>query len=228
MKVQKALTIVAAALLATLAIQIGLRYNSKPGLQLFAEWKDVPRTVEAASSLADEIAQGQVTNVRRASDLVIKIEGEPNSEDRIPVEVVTLKVDKNHKGRSSVIELFHVGGVPSPVTRPAPPQSEAPPKPPGGVDRSQAPPRPSGQAARQYMLHDDPAYKVGEKYLLFVRKGPQVTVSGATIQTHAIISPTTRFRIGANNRLEAMTQRGFAPQFAGKNLRDLELRLPRQ
>lgn len=228
MRVQKVLTYVAALLLLTLAIQIGLRYNSGPVPLLFAEWKDVPRTVEAANSLAEEVAQVQVTNIRRANDLVIKIEGEPNGEDRLPVEVVTLKVDKNHKGRSSAIELFHIGGFPSPLSRPAPPQSQAPPKPADGVERSQAPPRPTEEKSRPYMLHDDPEYKVGEKYLLFVRKGPQVTVGGATVQTHAIVSPTTRFRIGANNRLEAMTRRGFAPQFAGKNLRDLEVRLPRQ
>lgn len=228
MKIPKVLALVAAVLLVTLVIQIGLRYNSKPVPLLFAEWKDVPRTVADANNLAEEIVQAQVTNVRRANDLVIKIEGEANGEDRIPVEVVTLKAEKNHKGRSSTIELFHVGGYASPASRPAPPQSQAPPKPPGGIDRPPTLPRRSESDASPYSLHDDPEYKVGEKYLLFVRKGPQVTVSGAAIQTHAIISPTTRFRIGANNRLETMTQRGFAPQFAGKNLRDLELRLPRQ
>lgn len=104
--------------------------------------------------------------------------------------------------------------------------SQAPPKPTGGVDRSQAPRRPSNEELRPYSLDGDPEYKVGEKYLLFVRKGPEVKVNGRSTQTYATISPTTRFRIRANNRLETVTKNGFAPRFKGRSLRNLESKIP--
>lgn len=226
MKIQKMLAAATTVLFVSLVVQISLRFKSGPGPQTFAEWKDVPKTAEAATKLADEVVQGQVTNVRRADDLVTKVDGEPNNEDRIPVEVVTIRVEKNYKGRAQTIELFHMVGTPSPASRQEPPESEAPPKPQGGVPKSKRPPFKGD--TRTFMLHDDPEYKVGEKYMLFVRKGPKLTVGGAAVETHAIISPTTRFRVSANNKLESMTGFGFAPQFGGKGLRALEEKIPRQ
>ena len=229
MNIQKILTVIVAVLLVTLVVQIGVSYYSKPNeVPLFAEWKDIPKSAEEATKLADEVVRGQVIKIRRADDLVVKFEGEPGGEDRIPVEVITFKVDKNYKGKASTIELFHIGGAASPLSKKHPPMSQAPPKPEDGVDKSKAPPRPSEEELRQYSLDDDPAYNMGEKYLLFVRKGPEVNVEGKSTPTHAIISPTTRFRIGANDMLEAVTKNGFAPGFKGKNLKDIEARLPRQ
>src|SRR5207245_5285489 len=96
---------------------------------------------------ADEVIVGKVVRVRQADDLVTKAEGEPNAEDRIPVELVTVRVEKRYKGRAETVELFHVGGEPSPASLKEPPMSEAPPKPKrsadypqGAVDRSQRPP----------------------------------------------------------------------------------------
>ncbi len=225
-KAKKILVTAAALLIAGLVIQVSFRYIAKPPRLMFAEWKDIPATVDAATRLADEVVQAKVTNIRRADDLVYNFPGEPNDQDRIPVEVVTLQIQKNHKGSARTIELFHIGGVLSPLSRPDPSESEAPPKPPRAVPKSRRPP--STSHASPYMLHDDPEYKVGEEYLLFVRKGPRVTIGGASVETHAIISPTTRFRISAGQNLESMTRYGFAPQFRGKQLRDLELRIPRQ
>lgn len=229
MKIQKVLTITVVVLFVTLMAQIGVSYFNKPNeVHLFAAWKDNPKSVEEATALADEVVHGQVIKIRRGEDLVIKIEGETNAEDRIPVEVITFKVEKNYKGKASTMEIFHVGGLATPLSKGPPPMSEAPPKPKDGVDRSQAAKRPNENDLRQFSLDDDPPYKVGEKYLLFVRKGPQVKVDGKDTQTNAIVSPTTRFRIGANNLLEAVTNNGFAPTFKGKNLREIEAKLPKQ
>ncbi len=229
MKIKKVLTITVVVLFVTLMVQIGVSYYNKPNeVHLFAAWKDNPQSVEEATKLSDEVVQGQVIKIRRGEDLVIKIEGEPNTEDRIPVEVITFKVDKNYKGKSSTMEIFHVGGIATPLSKRPPPMSEAPKKPEDGIDRPKSEKRPSDNELRQFSLDDDPDYKMGEKYLLFVRKGPQVNVDGKSTQTNAIVSPTTRFRIGANNLLETVTNNGFAPGFKGKSLRDLESKLPRQ
>ena len=171
--------------------------------------------------------------MRRADDLVTKADGEPNAEDRIPVELVTIRVEKQYKGKRETIELFHVGGEPSPASLKEPPMSEAPPKPKGrtpdypqgAVDRSQRPA--TRGAVRKFILKDDPEYKQGERYLLFVRKGPKITEGGQALETMAIISPTTRFRLSAANKLEPVTDTGFAPQVKGRDLKEIEPRIRR-
>lgn len=224
LKPLKVLSVAVAVLLAALFAQIGLRYIAKPDVQLLAVWKDVPKSPEEAARLADEVVVGHVVKVRRADDLVTKTEGE---EDRIPIEVVTIRVEKRYKGKAETIELFHVGGEPSPASLKEPPMSEAPPKPEkGAIDKSQRPATRGG--ARKFILKDDPEYKQGEKYLLFVRKGPKVTEDGKTTETMAIISPTTRFHVSAANKLEPVTDTGFAPQVKGKDLKEIETRIGRQ
>jgi len=234
LKPLKVLSVAAAVLLATLFVQIGMRYIAKPDVQLMAAWKDVPKSPEEAAKLADEVIVGKVVRVRRADDLVTKAEGEPNAEDRIPVELVTVRVEKRYKGKAETVELFHVGGEPSPDSMREPPMSQAPPKPSGKsaeypqgpVDRSKRAAARSG--ARKFILKDDPEYKEGERYLLFVRKGPNITEGGRAVGTMAIISPTTRFRLSAADALEPVTDTGFAPQVKGRNLKEIEPRIRRQ
>ena len=224
LKPLKVLSVAGALLLFGLLGQIGMRYMAKPDVQLMAVWKDVPKSPEEAADLADEVIVGQVVRVRKADDLVTKTGEE---EDRIPVELVTIRVEKAYKGRPDRIELFHVGGEPSPASLKEPPMSEAPPKPErGAIEKSR---RPATRGpVRKVLLKDDPEYKQGERYLLFVRKGPKVTEGGRATGTMAIVSPTTRFRLSAGNKLETVTDIGFAPRVKGRDLKEIEPRIRRQ
>lgn len=224
LKPLKVLSVAAALLLLTFIGQIVLRYIAKPDVQLMAVWKDVPKSPEEATNLADEVFVGQVVRVRKADDLVTKTGDE---EDRIPVELVTIRVEKTYKGRADRIELFHVGGESSPASLKEPPMSEAPPKPErGAVEKNRRPA--TRVTVRKVLLKDDPEYKQGERYLLFVRKGPNITEGGRATDTMAIISPTTRFRLSASNKLEAVTDVGFAPRVRGRDLKEIEPRIRRQ
>lgn len=223
MKLQKILAIAAAVLLIALVTQIGLRYPARPAqVRTLAMWKDRPESVEATHKLADHVVLGQVVSVQ-PTELVGQ---SPEEVDRIPVEVVTLKVEKRYKGEGAeIIQLFHTGrsDAPSPAHRPPPPGP--PPEKPkeGAVDRSQAPPFSPAEAEVSAMsLHDDPAYRVGERYILFVRKGPRLTVGGAPVETQAVVAPAGRHRISPDNRLEPVTQLGFAGQLRGQALQQLE------
>lgn len=224
MKLQKILAIAAAVLLIALVTQVGLRHRAKPGPQMFATWRDNPENVEAAHKLADHIVVGQVVNIR-PTELVTPLPGEPGGVDRIPVEVVTIKVEKRHKGEApETIEVFHTGhsGAPSRAQRPPPP-GPPPPKPEGGIERSQAP-RPTWDEAHAstIIMHDDAPYKVGERYMLFVRKGPRLMVGGAPVETHALVAPQGRYGVSRENKLEPVTQRGFAGQLRGRALQEVE------
>lgn len=239
MKLEKLITIAATVLLVAMVGRIGYRYYDKPGpRKITAVWHD--RTLDSAAStakIADDVVMGHVMKVRRADDLVGIIPGS-SEPDRIAVEVVTVKVDKQYKGKPETIELFHTGdsSQPSPADRKDPPQNQQPPKPSpseafpgGGTDR------PAGgrdnsadpTEARLLELDDDPGYKVGEKYVLFVRKGPQLKTQGATIDTMAATNPEGRFRVRGDNKLDAMTPLGYAGKLHGKDLKELEAQIPR-
>jgi hypothetical protein len=64
-------------------------------------------------------------------------------------------------------------------------------------------------------IEGDPGYQVGETYLFFVE--PKADEPG----THLMISPEGRYRL-VNNKLEAMTHDGIAPQLHGKALAEVE------
>lgn len=226
MKLQRILAIAAAVLLIALVTQIGLRYRSKSAPQMIAMWKDKPESVEAAHQLAEHVVLGQVVKVQHADDIVTRIPDEPGGVDRIPVEVVTLRVEKRYKGEGGeTIQLFHTGhsDAPSPARRPPPPGP--PPERPkeGAVERNQAPTGMEAEVSTMSsLLHDDPGYQMGERYMLFVRKGPRLTVGGAPVETQGIVSPEGRYRVSRDNRLEPVTPHGFAGRLKGQGLQQVE------
>lgn len=231
MKLRRILAISAAVVLVALVIW----YRAKPAqprtpIITSIMWKDRPESVEAAHRLADHVVLGQVVSVRHADDLGSQASGEPGGAGRIPVEMVTIKVEKTYKGGvAETIELFHTGwsDAPSPARRPPPP-GPPPPKREGGVERSQAPPPfPAEDEVRTIMLDDDPGYTVGERYVLFVRKGPRLTMGGAAVETQAVVSPEGRHRVSKDNKLEPVTQRGFAGRLRGQALQQLEEEIAR-
>ena len=179
-----------------------------------------PQTLAEADKLADQVVVGQVANIRRGADLVTRAPEEPGGADRIPNEIVTLKIDKTMKGAAAQsVEVFRTGLSMDPLfDRPIP---KTPPdtaeRPKGAVGDPSKLPRPTRDQANRYSVHDDPPYQVGQRYLLMLTKGPEIA-KGAK----RVVSPEGRFFVGADNRLIPASQRAFAMQMRGRPLTDLE------
>lgn len=220
---------VVALLATTLLAQLMFRYWHKPrAIETFAVWKDNPANIAAARALAKRVVTGKVAKIERAEDLVIKAPGELENEVRIPIEAVTIEVEKTLKGGPArTIQVFHTGssvGIPV-VGRPEPPASERPPRPPQGVERPKQMKEPYGEEARTVILHDDPPYEVGQRYVLLLTDGPTVRISGVATATQRVISPSGRYFITPENNLEPAARSGFALKLRGKPLRSLELQM---
>lgn len=242
MKMHSVFTITVGILLGALVLQLAVRIHQKPEAQTFAMWKERPENMAQAKRLANQIVTGRVTKIEQADDLVVKAPGEPNDEIRIPVEVVTIAIEKTHKGgplrarlpgrpqprpAQQTVQVFHTGlsvGIPI-EGRAEPPAAERPPRPPGGVPRPAQIRKPTGEEARTVILHDDPAYKVGERYVLLLTDGPTVKLRGASRTTKRVVAPEGRYRITAQNLVEPVTRRGFAGRLRGKAARELEAEL---
>lgn len=226
MKLHKALGITAAVLGVAFAGQVAVRYfGQKPGPVYMASWRFSPKSMAEAVNLSKSVVEGRVTSVRRAPDLVVQAPGEPNNQDRIPQEVVTFAVERAYKGAGTgTVHVYQTGrsvGV-SPIGRPAP-TGAAPPRP--AQLKRDAIPRPARipvattSMASTVMLENAPAYRVGERYVLFLTDGPRLTVQGAAVQTQAVISPEGRYRIGADNKIQPISQRAFADRAFAAGLR---------
>ena len=175
---------------------------------LHASWKFAPQNVSDMDKLADQIVLAKVAAIRRGPDLVTEAEGEPGGVDRIPTEIVTMHVEQTLKGAGvQQIEVFHTGlSVDAEVMNRPMPKELPPPgvKPPAGGAR-----RPTAQEANRYMIHDDPGYESGQRYLLYLAPGP---AKG----TKRIVAPEGRLFIAPDNRFIATVDRGAALQFKGK------------
>ena len=230
MRLRTTLIIANAVLVGAAAVQIGLLAGApaRETMRVMASWKDRPSTMEEATQLSDTVATGRVVKIRKADPIITKFSNEPGGIDRIPVEVVTFElVDDDVKGKGKKggkIEVFHTGhsDAESPALK-APPKGPAPPKPAqGAVEQNQAVRNPDTHMAVLFSgVMEDPAYKVGEEYVLFVRKGPSLKVEGQDVATQAIISPEGRYRVKADQTLEPMSAREFAKQFRGKAKKEL-------
>jgi hypothetical protein len=182
-----------------------------------------PQSLAEADKLADQVVVGQVASIRRGADLVTKAPGEPGGVDRIPTEIVTMKIDRTMKGAAAQsVEVFRTGLSMDPVyDRPAPTAlPDAAERPKDAVGDPKQLPRPTREQANRYSVHDDPPYQVGQRYLLMLTRGPEIA-KGAK----RIVSPEGRFFIGADNRLIPASQRAFAAQMRGRSLTDVESEL---
>ncbi len=177
---------------------------------LHASWKFAPQTVSDMDKLADQVVLAKVAAIRRGPDLVTQAEGEPGGVDRIPTEIVTMQVEQNLKGAAEQhVEVFHSGlSVDAELINRPMPKGPVPPgvKPPVGGAR-----RPTPQEASRYMIHDDPGYEPGQRYLLYLTAGP---AKG----TKRIVAPEGRLFIAPDNRIISTVDRGAALQFKGKPL----------
>ena len=226
MKPARVFVSLVALLTTTLLVQVAWHYRQKPQtVETFAVWKDNPANIKAAMALAKHVVYGKVASIERAEDLVIKAAGEPGSEVHIPIEVVTIQVEKTLKGSpGKAIRLFHTGSsVGTPVYgRADPPDSERPPRPEGGVDRPAQVKKPAVEEARTVMIEDDPLYEVGHRYALLLTDGPTVKVRGAAMPTLRVVAPAGRYFITPENTLVPVAKRGFALQMNGKSVGQFE------
>lgn len=189
--------------------------NSEAGkVHYHASWVRKANSLDAAARFSNQIALGRVINIRRGPDIVVAAPIEPGGEDRIPVEVVTLRLERSYKGgKPETIQVFHTGL--STASQPQPLLQEEGPE---NQPLSNQPPGPRGNLERPVSIEDDPPYRVGERYLMFLTEGP--IVDGTT--TQALIAPEGRYRVTANNRLQAITDRGLARSLEGTGLDRVE------
>ncbi|MCA9473649.1 MAG: hypothetical protein MRJ96_08695 [Nitrospirales bacterium] len=209
-----------AVLLVAFVGQVGYEYwFNKPKPTVFAAWAYDPRTMVEAKGLAQEVVEAEVTNVERADDLVVKAPGEPGGVERIAIEVVTMKVQGTLKGKpAQEVQVFRTAGIPV-SNREMPPMSQAPPKPKGATN---PPKRATPFNANTINIHDDVKYKKGERYMMFLRNGPTVKVKGRRVDTKSLVNPSTRFRIGKDNKISPIVQNRLGLQFKGEPLQEFK------
>jgi hypothetical protein len=156
---------------------------------------------------------------------VVAAEGEPGGVDSIPIEVVTIQLERSCKGgKPQQIEVFHTG-----LSKGQPVHDRKPPSGPPTEDikkdevlgdRNR---KPSPNESRNITLDGDPPYEPGSRHFLFLTDGPEnVKVKGQAVKTQRVIAPEGRYSIGANDDVVPVTERSFASRFAGKKLKDLE------
>lgn len=215
-------------LLGGIVAQIALSLIRPVRPMMMASWINNPKSLQEAKDSSDEIVTGRVARVRRADDIVTQVAGVPEK-DAIPVEVVTIKIEKQHKGagKKETIEVFHTGlskGV-HPSDRGDKPPEPPPPdakKPAKEVDKSRS-------EARPILLMDDPDYQVGEQYVLLLRPGPKVTSEGAPVETKRVLSPEGRYKVKQDGKLEPASRRAeWAQRQKDKDVRELEAELEKK
>ena len=194
--------------IAILMITVGVQYGLNPAQghhksNVLANWVNAPQTLEEAEKLASSVVVGRVISIRKGKDIVAKQEMEPSGEMRIPTEVVTIHVDNTLKGEpQSVIKLFRTGTsryTQAPKEVPAEFQGKAP-------GRTAVQPSP-------FLLEGDPEYVVGERYVLFLDKGPELEKG-----LQAVIAPEGRYKIDSSDALVAVENRGLAKKLDGVTL----------
>jgi hypothetical protein len=222
--VNKLLLVVLVALAGLFVAQLSVSLAQKPGTQAVASWRNSPDTLEQAVELSDDIVRGRVTRVRRAEDIVVQAAGEPDGEVRIPVEAVTIQLERTLKGGPKErIQVFHTGlSKGDSAAEKGAPREDPPPRPDDGVDRPRRLPRPSIAESRTFLLEGDPPYKSGDRVVLFLTEGPALEVDGETVQTMAIVAPEGRYAVDDDEELDPVIDRKFADEQRGKPLREFE------
>ncbi|HSH77926.1 MAG TPA: hypothetical protein VLA19_05260 [Herpetosiphonaceae bacterium] len=187
-----------AALALLLVGQVAVYRLQQPARVAHPVWNFQPKNFAEAKNRAQHIVLAEVVNVERGEDLVTEVKGEPNDEDRLPTQKVTLKVTKGYKGTANdgTITLFQTGGE---VQNPPPP-----------AEGEKAP----IVQGSEVVFAGDPLYKVGEQYLLLLESGPR--------DMQRIVSPEGRYKVERNGTLTAMVDTDAAREVKGKSLADVE------
>jgi len=227
MKMRNVLIAVNTLLVVALAVQLVPRTTHSQ--VMLASWKDRPDSLEATTDLSDNVVTAKVVRMR-PSEIVTEAPGEPGGKVSTPVEVITMQVvDQDAKGNKKAgdqIEVFHTGrSNQGPVgLRTDEPKGPPPPKPEGGVDKpaNQRPSRDAHMGVVMSAIMDDPGYKVGEEYVLFLREGPALNVGGQKVETQAAVSPEGRWRKDQTGKVQPMSDKPWAQQMRGKSADELK------
>jgi hypothetical protein len=190
-----------AALVLALAAQFAMYRFSMPTITLHASWAYNPRSVQEAGEKALSVVQAEVVRVERGKDIVTRLPEEPSGEDRIPTQLVTLKVLKTLKGdlkSGQTVQLFQTGGVVLPQVGPDGPKKE----------------EASLLGARQVILEGDPLYEVGEQHLLMLDAGPD-----GLLKT---VAPEGRFKIERDGTLTPTVDNEVTREIKGRPVAELE------
>lgn len=192
-----------------------------------ADWAENPESVEEAVESAEQVVVGQVVRVRPGEDLVVEAEGLPDGVDRVPTEIVTLRVEKSLKagrgGPPQTVEVFRTGGTIG--TPPSQRGNRPPEEPPEGVER---PDRPDPPGDRTVKLNGDPPYATGERYVLMLKPGPEMRVNGRAMRAQRPVSPEGRYRVTRGGQIEPVSERAeFARELRGRSLEAFEQQIER-
>src|SRR3954451_6478201 len=90
--------IAGAALALALGGQGAYYHAQRPAVNVDASWFNHPKSLAEAKSKSSAIVLAQVVSAQRGADLVTVAKGEPNDEDRIPTQQITVRVLKGYKG----------------------------------------------------------------------------------------------------------------------------------
>lgn len=173
--------------------QVVVRPQGRAAAEIAASWAEQPGSLEETAASAEQVVLGRVTRVRRGHDLVVPAPDLPGGEDRVPIEIVTIRLEKSLKGPArggppETIEVFRTGAS-------------------------------SGQ--EQVTMAEDPPYSSGEQYFLFVKPGPEVQVEGTRMKVQRLVSPEGRYRV-RGGKVEPAARHGFAARLRGRGVADFE------
>lgn len=185
------MTSTAIVLAAVLATQVFRSHG--PEKVFAASWAEHPATLDETVTSAEHVVLGRVTSVRRGQDIVVAAPGFPDGEDRIPIEIIAIRVEKSHKGPER-------GGPPETIE----------------IMRTGA-----SSGRDQITTLEDPPYARGEQHLLFVKPGPEVVVGGERLRVHRLVSPEGRYRVRGGT-IEPAARHGFAAAQRGRSLEAFE------
>jgi len=84
----------------------------------------------------------------------------------------------------------------------------------------------TGDSKNNISLENNPPYKRGERYLMYLDNGPKVRVKGKVVQTVSAISPEGRMAIDNKGNLKAVSKRGgMAQELNGKSLKTTKTKI---
>lgn len=180
--------------------QVVYQRSQGPVARLHASWVFHPASLAEAADQAQTIVLAEVVKVESGADLVVPVEGEPNGEDRVPTQRITVQVVNGYKGAAvgDTLTLFQTGGTLQ------------------GVETDEATGKALLETTPQFILEGDPLYQVGERYVLFLEAGPE-----GLLRT---ISPEGRYR-EVGGTLVPMVENEMTKSLRGQSVAALEAQL---
>ncbi|HET9493862.1 MAG TPA: hypothetical protein VFR15_06500 [Chloroflexia bacterium] len=230
--------VTAVALVLALVGQFLVYYNQKPMIAAHASWAFQPNSFQEVVNEARTIVTGRVESVQKGPDIVVEAKGEPTGQDVIPTEQITFRVNsaqKGNVGRDQVLTVFRTGGevtipqgpaqgsiAPGPETsqratgpeaaqgQKGDPNGPAPEQPAAAAD----PNRPATAQVKVFLLAEDPAYQVGQTYMLALTEGPN--------NTHRPVAPEGRLMVNADGSVSTPADSEVGQGLNGRQLAQLQ------